>query len=40
MLLERDNHIPDLEELLSERARIQAAYDQVLAVPVREAEHA
>ncbi|BDU68267.1 UPF0276 protein [Geothrix oryzae] len=40
VLLERDNHIPDLEELLSERARIQAAYDQVLAVPVREAEHA
>jgi hypothetical protein len=40
VLLERDNHIPDLEELLSERARIQAAYDQALAVPVRGADHA
>ena len=34
VLLERDNHIPDLEDLLAERARLQAAYDEVLAVPV------
>ena len=34
VLLERDNHIPDLEDLLAERARLQAAYDEILAVPV------
>lgn len=34
VLLERDNHIPDLEDLLAERSRLQAAYDEVLAVPV------
>ena len=27
VLLERDNHIPDLEELLAERSLLQAAYD-------------
>lgn len=32
VLLERDNHIPELDELLAERQRIQIAYDQVLAV--------
>lgn len=31
VLLERDNHIPDLEALLAERERIQQAYDRVLA---------
>ncbi|HLO68368.1 MAG TPA: DUF692 domain-containing protein [Holophaga sp.] len=35
VLLERDNHIPDLEVLLAERGRIQEAYDAVLAVPGR-----
>ena len=40
VLLERDNHIPDLEELLAERALIQAAYDAVLAVPVGDRFHA
>jgi len=34
VLLERDTHIPPLEELLEERAVLQAAYDNVLAVPV------
>jgi hypothetical protein len=34
VLLERDNHIPDLEDLLAERQRIQDAYDEVLAVAV------
>ncbi|MFZ1615472.1 MAG: DUF692 domain-containing protein [Holophaga sp.] len=29
VLLERDNHIPELEELLTERERLQAAYDLV-----------
>jgi hypothetical protein len=29
VLLERDNHLPDLEDLLAERARLQAAYDLV-----------
>lgn len=29
VLLERDNHIPELEELLAERAQLQRAYDQV-----------
>lgn len=33
VLLERDNHIPDLEILLAERNRIQDAYDAVMAVP-------
>ena len=33
VLLERDNHIPDLEVLLEERSRIQDAYDAVMAVP-------
>jgi hypothetical protein len=28
VLLERDNHIPELSELLAERERIQAAYDR------------
>jgi uncharacterized protein (UPF0276 family) len=40
VLLERDNHIPDLEELLGERADLQAAYDSVLAVPVGQWPHA
>ena len=31
VLLERDNHIPPLTELLAERDRLQAAYDQVFA---------
>lgn len=31
VLLERDNHIPDLDDLLAERERIQAAYDRVFA---------
>jgi len=39
VLLERDNHIPDLEDLLAERARLQEAYDEVLAVPVGSADH-
>ena len=30
VLLERDNHIPDFDELLAERARIQHAYDAAL----------
>jgi len=30
VLLERDNHIPDLDALLTERTRLQSAYDQVL----------
>jgi len=29
VLLERDNHIPELDELLAERERIQSAYDCV-----------
>ena len=32
VLLERDNHIPDLQELLAERTRIQLAYDAALAL--------
>jgi uncharacterized protein (UPF0276 family) len=32
VLLERDNHIPTLEELLAERAQLQIAYDAALAV--------
>ncbi|MDR3683479.1 MAG: DUF692 domain-containing protein [Geothrix sp.] len=32
VLLERDNHIPDLDELLAERARLQRAYDGALAL--------
>ncbi len=31
VLLERDNHIPDLDTLLAERARLQTAYDQALS---------
>lgn len=38
VLLERDNHIPDLELLLAERTRLQRAYDAVF-VP-SEASHA
>ena len=38
VLLERDNHIPDLDELLAERARIQHAYDAALVLS--EARHA
>ena len=34
VLLERDNHLPGLADLLEERARIQAAYYGVLALPV------
>lgn len=37
VLLERDNHIPDFEDLLAERARIQAAYDAALAPAKTEA---
>lgn len=33
VLLERDNHIPDLEVLLAERNRIQESYDAVMAIP-------
>jgi len=33
VLLERDNEIPELDQLLTERAAIQEAYDAVLAVP-------
>lgn len=41
VLLERDNHIPDFEVLLAERARIQAACDAALAaVPSGPAEAA
>ncbi len=32
VLLERDNHIPDLDELLAERARLQRAYDTALVL--------
>ena len=32
VLLERDNHIPDFQELLAERARIQVAYEAALAL--------
>ena len=32
VLLERDNHIPELDLLLAERARLQRAYDTALAV--------
>jgi uncharacterized protein (UPF0276 family) len=32
VLLERDNHIPDFEVLLAERARLQVAYDAALAL--------
>jgi uncharacterized protein (UPF0276 family) len=32
VLLERDNHIPEFERLLAERARIQRAYDGALAL--------
>jgi hypothetical protein len=32
VLLERDNHIPDFDELLAERARIQRAYDAALVL--------
>ncbi len=38
VLLERDNHIPDLELLLAERAQLQRAYDAVFAPA--EAPHA
>lgn len=38
VLLERDNHIPELDALLAERGRIQRAYDQALAAA--EAGHA
>jgi len=37
VLLERDNHIPDFELLLAERARLQRAYDAALATT--EARH-
>jgi len=40
VLLERDNHLPDLDELLAERARVQEAYDEVLAVPAGRGRHA
>jgi uncharacterized protein (UPF0276 family) len=40
VLLERDNDIPDLKELLAERAAIQEAYDEVMAVPAVQATHA
>lgn len=33
VLLERDNAIPPLEDLLEERTRLQAAYDQALSLP-------
>ena len=39
VLLERDNDIPDLKELLAERAAIQEAYDEVMAVPAVQASH-
>ncbi len=32
VLLERDNHIPDLDELLAERAHLQRAYDTTLVL--------
>ena len=32
VLLERDNHIPEFDELLAERARIQHAYDAALVL--------
>jgi len=32
VLLERDNHIPDFDELLAERAHIQHAYDTALTL--------
>jgi len=32
VLLERDNHIPDLNELLAERGRLQHAYDAALVL--------
>ena len=32
VLLERDNHIPDFEVLLAERARLQVAYDAALVL--------
>jgi uncharacterized protein (UPF0276 family) len=35
VLLERDNDIPCLDTLLAERAAIQEAYDQVMAIPAR-----
>lgn len=38
VLLERDNHIPDLDILLAERSRLQRAYDEALLV--REVRHA
>ncbi len=38
VLLERDNHIPDLDVLLAERARIQNAYEAALTLV--EARHA
>jgi hypothetical protein len=38
VLLERDNHIPDLNELLAERVRLQRAYDAALVLS--EAPHA
>jgi uncharacterized protein (UPF0276 family) len=38
VLLERDNHIPDFEVLLAERARLQVAYDTALVLS--EARHA
>ena len=40
VLLERDNHVPDFEVLLTERARIQAAYDTALAPESAEAARA
>lgn len=38
VLLERDNHIPDLDVLLAERARLQVAYESALVL--REVGHA
>ena len=40
VLLERDNDIPDLDTLLAERAAIQEAYDEVMAVPAARTAHA
>jgi hypothetical protein len=40
VLLERDNDIPTLDELLAERAAIQEAYDEVMAVPAGRNPHA
>lgn len=40
VLLERDNHIPSLEALLAERARLQEAYDAALTVVGAGGSHA